>query len=182
MWSILTRDTDARRVRIATAADTEALGAVGPVAYAQAYGDWWADAAALAEHARTFNASAFAELLADTGATVWIAERDDQPVGFLTMHRDQPNPATARANGVELRRIYLLQTATGTGLGRMLTEHAIALARTEGYDHVWLDVMAQADWAVSAYRRWGFAEIGRKMFANTLRGDLREMIVMARDI
>ncbi|MBA4046970.1 MAG: hypothetical protein C0476_00345 [Sphingomonas sp.] len=182
MWSILTRDTNARRVRIATAVDVDALGAIGPAAYAQAYGDWWADAAALAEHARSFEAPAFGSLLADPQVTVWVAERAGSPVGFLTMHRGERDPVTARANGVELRRIYLLQAATGSGLGRMLATAAIDLARSEGHDHAWLDVMAQAGWAVSAYRRWGFAEIGRKMFENKLRGDLREMIVMSRDI
>ncbi len=171
-----------RRVRVATAADVDALGTIGPLAYAQAYGAWWVDKAALALHARSFDAAAFTILLADPRISVWIAERGDDPVGFLTMHRDSPDPVTARANGVELRRIYLLQDAMRGGLGRLLAEAAIDQARAEGYDHVWLDVMAQADWAVAAYRRWGFAEIGQKMFENTLRGDLRQMIVMARDI
>lgn len=182
MSSISTQATDTRRVRVATAADVDALGTVGPLAYAQAYGDWWVDKRALAEHARSFEAAAFAALLAEPHVGVWIAEQNGLPVGFLTMHRDSLDPVRGRTNGVELRRIYLLQAAMRGGLGRLLAETALREAGNEGYDHAWLDVMAQADWAVAAYRRWGFAEIGRQMFENTLRGDLREMIVMARDL
>ncbi|WP_294107896.1 hypothetical protein [Sphingomonas sp.] len=42
--------------------------------------------------------------------------------------------------------------------------------------------MAEALWAVNAYRAWGFAEIGRQQFDNAPRGDLREMIVMALNL
>ena len=182
MSSISTPDTEPHRVRIATPEDAQRLGAIGPVAYAQAYGDWWRDPDALAAHARSFGAEAFAALLADPKVTIWVAEQGSEPVGFLTMHRDSANPATSRANGAELRRIYLLRDASRGGIGRRLADAAIARARRDGHDHVWLDVMAQADWAVAAYRRWGFAEIGRRMFENVLRGDLREMIVMAREI
>ena len=177
-----TPDIDARRVRRATITDVPSLGTIGPLAYTEAYGSWWTDADALAQHGQSFSAAAFVGLLVDPLVSVWIAELDGAPVGFLTMHRDQPNPATARGNGVELRRIYLLKDAMGAGIGRLLAEAAIELACEEGYDHAWLDVMAEAQWAVRAYQRWGFAEIGRKQFENTLRGDLREMIVMLRDI
>lgn len=169
-------------IRRATIADVPALGSVAPLAYQQAYGAWWTDPAALAKHAESFGAAAFVALLGDPAVSLWIAERDGAAVGFLAMHRDTTNPVTARVNGVELRRIYLLQDAMRTGLGRAMAEAAIDDARAEGYDHAWLDVMAQADWAVAAYRRWGFGDIGRIQFENALRGDRREMIVMLREI
>lgn len=182
MSSISTLDIEAARVRPATVADVPALADVGPTAYREAYGSWWTDADALARHVESSGSDAFFKLLEVPQVSIWIAERGSVALGFLTMHRGQANPATHRMKGVELRRIYLLQSAMGLGLGRAMTDAATNLARAEGHDHAWLDVMAEAEWAVRAYRRWGFTEIGRKQFHNALRGDLREMIVMMRSL
>ncbi|MBX9816034.1 MAG: GNAT family N-acetyltransferase [Sphingomonas sp.] len=169
-------------VRPASAADVAALGIIGPAAYAEAYGGWWTSAAGLARHLESFGAAAFAALLADPGARVWVAEQQGAVVGFLTLHLDSPDPIRGRASGGECRRVYLLRAAMGQGLGRALCDAAVEAARAAGLDHLWLDVMAEAPWAVNAYRAWGFEEIGRKQFHNALRGDLREMIVMARGV
>ena len=170
-------------IRAATPDDAAALGDIGPRAYAAAYGGWWRDPAALAAHAESFGAAAFSALIDDPAVSVWLAEaRPGSPVGFLTLHHHQPNPVDGRLRGAELRRLYLLPEATRQGTGRRLAEAAIASARTLGHDHLWLDVMAAAPWAVDAYRSWGFAEIGRINFHNALRGDWREMIVMMRAI
>jgi len=169
-------------VRPAALHDIAALGAIGPAAYAEAYGDWWVSAAGLARHLASFAAPAFAALLADPGVRLWVAEQENAVVGFLSLHLDSPDPIAGRAKGGECRRIYLLRAAMGQGLGRALCDAAAEEARQAGLDHLWLDVMAEAPWAVKAYSAWGFAEIGRKQFHNALRGDLREMIVMARDL
>ena len=167
-------------VRPATAADLPALGTIGPAAYAEAYGGWWTTAAGLARHLESFAAPAFAALLADPGVRLWVAEQDGAVVGFLSLHLNSPDPIGARAKGGECKRIYVLRAAMG--LGRALCATAADEARRAGLDHLWLDVMAEAPWAVNAYRAWGFAEIGRKQFHNALRGDLREMLVMARGL
>lgn len=169
-------------IRPATAADAAALGTIGPAAYAEAYGDWWTTAAGLARHLASFGADAFAALLADPGVRIWVAEEAGAVIGFLTLHLHSPDPITGRPRGGECKRLYLLRAAMGRGLGRALCDTAAAAAAREGLDHLWLDVMAEAPWAVNAYRAWGFAEIGRKQFHNALRGDLREMIVMARNL
>ena len=169
-------------IRPAQAADADALGIIGPAAYAEAYGSWWTSAAGLARHLDSFGAPAFAALIADPGVRLWVAEEAGAVLGFLSLHLNSADPVRGLPGGGECRRIYLLRAAMGQGLGRALCAAAAAAARAEGLTYLWLDVMAEAPWAVGAYRRWGFAEIGRKHFHNALRGDLREMIVMAQGL
>ncbi|MBN5321902.1 hypothetical protein JY479_18030 [Serratia marcescens] len=44
--------------------------------------------------------------------------------------------------------------------------------------HMWLDVMASATTARSAYCKWGFSEMGCKKFSRRVKEDLSEMVVM----
>jgi GNAT superfamily N-acetyltransferase len=58
-----------------------------------------------------------------------------------------PNPISLEPNGAEIPRIYFLPGAQRLGLGRQLLAAAIEQAHDESLTHIWLDVMASADWA-----------------------------------
>jgi len=166
--------------RKARPSDAEALGIVGPAAYAAAYTYLWDDSAALARQIATFGTAAFVGLLARSEAWVWVAETDGAVIGFLSMIGHVPNPITLETNGAEIPRIYLLPGAQGVGVGRRLLDTAVAAARAEGFSHVWLDVMESALGARRAYARWGFTEIGKKVFPGPVKAGLADMRVLVR--
>ena len=72
-------------VRRATAQDAEVLGIIGPAPYAEAYGYLWDRPDAYSDQLRTFGAPAFASLLAQPDARLWIGEVGGAAVGFLSM-------------------------------------------------------------------------------------------------
>lgn len=169
-------------VRVATMADIEELGFVGPAAYAAQYAYLWDSSADLARQLATFSSGAFANFIERPDTRVWVAEMDGAIVGFLTMIVGSVDPIGARANGSEIPRIYLLPGSQGYGIGRQLVGRAIAQAREEEVSYVWLDVMASANQARNAYLRWGFTELGSKRFTKPVKPDFADMIVLAKPI
>jgi putative acetyltransferase len=90
----------------------------------------------------------------------------DPPAGCLLMAR-QGNEALGIVGLkplepaiAEIKRLYVVPEARGSGLGRALAERALAEARAKGYERVRLDThrpsMAEA---IALYRRLGFVEI-----------------------
>ncbi len=167
-------------VRAAGTSDIGRLGIVGPAACAETYGSFWDRADAFAEHLATFGSASFADLLARPDADVWVAEANGVVVGFATLIRGAVDPIQRRPGGAELSRLYLLGAAGSLGLGRRLLEAAASRADQDGATHLWLQAMEAADWAVGAYRSWGFREIGRTRFEKPVRPELAGMVVMMR--
>lgn len=165
-------------VRPATEGDVDALGRIGPAAYEAAYAYLWDDQAALAAQLDTFREPAFANALQREDTHVWVSDVDGEPVGFLSLVMNSPNPITQENNGAEIPRVYLVPTAQRAGLGRRMLDAAVAHARAAQLSHVWLDVMASAEGAIQSYRRWGFVELGRKRFARPVKPELADMIVL----
>ena len=82
-----------------------------------------------------------------------IARQERVAIGVIGLKPLRPGIA-------EIKRLYVLAEARGTGLGRTLAERAIAEARAKGYERVRLDThrpsMAAA---IALYRKLGFVEI-----------------------
>ena len=169
-------------IRPATGEDALALGVIAPAAYAASYAYLWDDGAAFVEQLKSFSADIFQEQIADPQFGVWLAEIDGQPVGFLTLKFDSPEPVEAAPNGAEIPRIYFLPHGTGRGLAKLLFDEAESAARARNVPYLWLDAMASADWAQRTYKKWGFSEIGRTRFPKNVREDERDMIVMIKTL
>lgn len=162
--------------------DIVAIGIIGPAAYAAAYHALWPNPADLACHLHSFGPPAVAAFLANPNAHIWVAEESGVAVGFLSLLLDSPEPITGASGGAEIPRIFLLPGARGSGIGRSLLAQALATARAAGALYVWLDAMASADWAIGAYRRWGFTTIGVTRFPKPVYPHLADMVVMRLDL
>ena len=162
--------------------DAAEIGIIGPAAYASAYAGDWDNAAAFMRQLSTFGEASVRTFMARPDGRTWIARQDGVGVGFLTMIAGSLEPLNSRAGGAEIPRIYLLPVARRGGIGRKLLDAAMTQARAEGAAYIWLDVMAHAPWARSAYERWGFTDIGGKSFIGGIRPGLNEMRVMVKEL
>jgi GNAT superfamily N-acetyltransferase len=60
---------------------------------------------------------------------------------------------------LEMKRLYVRPSARGTGLGKLLVETAISIARQNGYVELRLDTLASMASARRLYGAMGFVEI-----------------------
>ena len=82
-----------------------------------------------------------------------LASEDDRPAGCVGLHPWEGDAA-------EMKRLYVRPTFRGRGLGRILTEAALAEARSIGYRSVRLDTIPSLmQSAIALYRELGFREI-----------------------
>jgi GNAT superfamily N-acetyltransferase len=65
---------------------------------------------------------------------------------------------TVEPGAVILRNLFVARRWWGTGVAGALLEHAIAAARADGYDAVWLAAAAGAEQARRFYARQGFTQ------------------------
>ena len=81
-----------------------------------------------------------------------LASQDDRPAGCVGLHPWEGDAA-------EMKRLYVREAFRGRGLGRTLTEAALAEARSIGYRSVRLDTIPSLmQPAIALYRELGFRE------------------------
>ncbi len=86
-----------------------------------------------------------------TGAFL-LAQANNVYLGCVGLRQFSPDTG-------EIKRLYLLPEARGTGLGRMLAEVIIERGREIGYKQLVLDTLPSMQKAQALYQSLGFSEI-----------------------
>lgn len=166
-------------IRHATPADTALIADLGARTFRDAFGPD-NDPADLALYlAEAFAPETVDAELADPAATFLISEAV-APVGYARVVADRPHPALPGARAAGLARIYVEQTALGTGVGDALMAACLDEAARTGHDAIWLSVWERNPRAIRFYERWGFRAIGETTF--TVGTDVQRDVVMARAV
>ncbi|MEO1210671.1 MAG: GNAT family N-acetyltransferase [Cyanobacteria bacterium J06638_20] len=87
-----------------------------------------------------------------------IAYREEVPVGYYLL-KYQPCPTQLDGASSELKQIYILASEYGTGLGRMLAEHAFDIARKADSQWIWLCVANFNYRAQKFYKKLNFEPV-----------------------
>jgi ribosomal protein S18 acetylase RimI-like enzyme len=123
-------------IRAAAASDADALGVISGRAWRSAYPGIVPDAVLdewVAEAPEGWHA-AFATRPSDSPWRPWVAERDGMLVGYATTTPAKSEWLPPPDGAGELTNLYLDPAAIGTGVGRMLYEHAVADLRDRGFN------------------------------------------------
>ena len=169
------------RMRRAGPGDAPALSLVASATFLDTYATVL-DGADIVAHCTTKNSIAvFETWLADPATIVTLAEYEPghAPIGYTVLTTPdfpiEPGPADT-----ELRRIYLLKQAHGSGLGAALMTRALEDAAAQGRTRVLLGVWEGNTRARTFYERHGFTVIGARQF--TVGTTLHDDPVYARSV
>lgn len=148
--------------RDATPADLPAIDALFRASFVATFGHLYAPAD-LAAFLGGFTPAAWAAELAQPDLAIRLAERDGQAIGFAKVS-DPTLPVTPAGPALELRQLYLADTAKGTGVAAVLMGWVLAEARRRGAGELFLSVYIDNQRARRFYERHGFVDIGPYRF------------------
>lgn len=123
-------------VRLAESADADDLGAIGGRAWEATYRGMIPDAV-LDEWIASTGASWHAALenrAPDGPSRAWVAERDGSVIGYATTSPARDQWLAPPEGAGELTNLYLDPDVIGSGVGRLLYEHAVDDLRERGFD------------------------------------------------
>ncbi|EGQ8201304.1 hypothetical protein VCSRO12_0793 [Vibrio cholerae] len=72
-------------------------------------------------------------------------------------------PFAGHTDLCELKKLFLLPTSRGHGVGRALSEHCLNFAKQQGYAKCYLDTLSSMTKAIKLYQQLGFEHLTQPM-------------------
>jgi GNAT superfamily N-acetyltransferase len=118
--------------------------------------------------------------IADPASIVLLAHCAKHPVGFTHLYPSKTPFKGTRHRPLQLKRMYLLASCLGTGIGASLMQRSLSEASLAGYHLIWLSCWEQNGRALSFYRKWGFKPVGQRKFR--VGCDVQQDVILSRKI
>lgn len=155
---------NAIEIRDATADDIQSVAAAGRRLFTASYGNI-SGADDLAAHIDDyFSESAVAGEFGREGVRYLLAMDGDEIAGFLKLRRSPIPDDVPLENALEVQQLYVSPNQQRRGIGRLLTDRAVSIAREQQIDGLWLSVWQEAHWAVRFYQAYGYHMSGTADF------------------
>ncbi|UUR07481.1 GNAT family N-acetyltransferase [Sphingomonas glaciei] len=148
--------------RPATVADLPAIDQVFRTSFCDTFAHLY-DPRDLAAFLAGFTPEGWAAEFADPAYAFQVGEAEGAVVGYAKLG---PNklPHVAPGDVIELKQLYLLKEAHGTGIARALIDWVQAEARRRGASRMALSVWSENWRAQAFYKRYGFVDRGPVTF------------------
>ncbi|HJQ52941.1 MAG TPA: GNAT family N-acetyltransferase [Gemmatimonadaceae bacterium] len=153
------------RLRRCTVDDAPMLAEMGARLFTETYGPTHPEPGRSAYLARAFALDGLRRAIESDDAEILVAEDEGEPVGYSFL-RDSPMPpaGVSGKKAIEILRFYVDGKTQGRGIGAMLMQESLDIARRRGADVVWLQTWKEASWAVGFYEHLGFTIVGSAPF------------------
>jgi len=154
------------RLKRATAADAAALALVASACFLETFAGILQGADIVAHCAKANDPARFRDWAEDAGSRIVLAEiaTGAAPIGYSVLTVPDLPAVDVGPGDVELRRIYTLLRAHGTGLGPALMAQALLDARAIGRKRMLLGVYAGNERARAFYQKQGFVKVGERQY------------------
>jgi diamine N-acetyltransferase len=151
-------------IRRAVAADASTLSTLGARTFVESFGHLYSAEDLQAFIDESHAPVAYARYLADPAYALWLAEADGTAIGYALAGPGSLPHADAKPGDGELKRLYLLASAQGSGVGARLFDEALAWLERDGPRTLWISVWSENHGAQRFYARYGFEKAGEYDF------------------
>ena len=111
-----------------------------------------------------FSAEKLTAELENPNSEFYFATQNEVVIGYLKVNFGAAQTELQDANSVEIERIYVLQDYHGKQVGQLLFEKAIAIAKSNHCDYIWLGVWEENHRALQFYTKNGFVAFDKHIF------------------
>jgi diamine N-acetyltransferase len=111
-----------------------------------------------------FTVEAYAAELADKDSIFFVAEIENEIVGYAKLKQNSREEEISGENPIELVRLYASHDFIGKGIGKSLMLKCLEFAKEMGHDIIWLGVWEYNHLAQKFYTKFGFAKCGEHIF------------------
>ena len=111
-----------------------------------------------------FSVTAISADIADKDSVWFVAEIENEMVGFAKLKQNSCEDEISGENPIELCRLYALQEFIGKGIGKTLMLHCLEFANENNHDTIWLGVWEYNHLAQEFYKKFGFEKCGEHIF------------------
>lgn len=111
-----------------------------------------------------FNLNQLASELNNPNSFFYLAEKENEYVGFLKLNTGDAQTEETEAAAFEVERIYVLKKFQGQRIGKLFMDKAIKVAKAHEAPFVWLGVWEENPKAIGFYEKCGYKAFGTHTF------------------
>ena len=112
----------------------------------------------------SFNPEKISEELNNTESEFYLAVLNEQIIGYLKINFSQAQSDVKDKESLEIERIYVRKEFQGKGIGKILFNKALEIAKKNKLKYIWLGVWENNFRAISFYKKNGFIEFDKHIF------------------
>ena len=114
--------------------------------------------------ATSFSTEKLTAELENPNSEFYFATQNEVVIGYLKVNFGAAQTELQDANAVEIERIYVLQDYHGKQVGQLLFEKAMAIAKNNHCNYIWLGVWEENHRALQFYTKNGFVAFDKHIF------------------
>jgi len=167
-------------IRVAGPVDAELLVELGRAAFYEAFSEL-TDPLDMDEHLqKAFEVDEIRQQLNNDHTLFLIVEVDCLAAGYAYLNHDTPPDCVRDPNPIQLVRFYLRREYYGRNVGHTLMKACLEMARSKGFQSVWLSTWELNHRANAFYKKWEFEVVGRAKF--TVGSEVQNDFIFAKRI
>ncbi|MDS0524713.1 GNAT family N-acetyltransferase [Clostridium sp. SHJSY1] len=129
---------------------------------------------------KAFDINKISEELSNSNSQFYFLYENEELAGYIKINDTEAQTEINDSQALEIERIYVLKEFHSKGLGSILLNKAIEIAKELKKSYIWLGVWEENHKALQFYKRNGFYKIGQHSF---FMGDDEQIdFIMKKDI